>query len=120
MTTELSITKEDVEQWLAIRKEAATKIDPETAEVDCRYGYPADPYGVHHDLHPDEQVVGPVYFARSAGSEIWVSFYDLPEGTVKALWHRIDAGTLQIDWGLEGVCSDDPPATELPVAERCL
>jgi hypothetical protein len=35
--TGLSMTKEAVDQWLAIRKEAATKIDPETGEVDWRY-----------------------------------------------------------------------------------
>ena len=31
------------EQWLAIRKEAAVKIDPETAEVFWEYGYVIDP-----------------------------------------------------------------------------
>ncbi len=35
-----------VEQWLAIRKEAGLRIDPETAEVMWSYEYVADPYGV--------------------------------------------------------------------------
>ena len=38
-----SMTKE---QWLAVRKEAALQIDPETAEVDWIYAQTLDPYGV--------------------------------------------------------------------------
>ena len=36
--------------WLAIRKEAGRKIDPETAEVDWIYAQTLDPYGVYPDL----------------------------------------------------------------------
>ena len=39
--------KAEDEQWLAIRREAGLKIDPETAEVDWTYGQTLDPYGVH-------------------------------------------------------------------------
>ena len=35
------------EQWLAIRREAGLKIDPQTAEVDWAYARVADPYGVY-------------------------------------------------------------------------
>lgn len=42
-----------VEQWLAIRKEEAPKIDPATAEVTWWYAQTMDPYGVDPDL-PDE------------------------------------------------------------------
>ena len=101
MTTELSMTKEDVEQWLAIRKEVGTKINPETAEVGWQYGYTCDPYGVR-DLPPEMQQVSREYFARAPSSDIWVSFDDLPKETVHALWDRIDAGTLKIDWGYGG------------------
>jgi hypothetical protein len=38
--------KAEIEQWLAVRKEAGLKIDPETAEVDWDYGQTLDPYGV--------------------------------------------------------------------------
>jgi hypothetical protein len=31
------------------------------------------------------------YFARSPGSDVWVSFYDLPEKVVKALRERLKA-----------------------------
>src|SRR5262249_4109293 len=34
-----------VEEWLAIRKEAGLKIDPESAEVNWWYAQVADPYG---------------------------------------------------------------------------
>ena len=77
-----------VEQWLAIRKEAALKIDPETAEVDWTYGLTLDPYGVYPDLPEEYRQVGREYFACSPGSDIWVSFYDLPDATRDALWER--------------------------------
>src|SRR5262249_47340067 len=38
-----------VKQWLAIRKEAGLKIDPETAEVTWIFVFELDPYGVHPD-----------------------------------------------------------------------
>ena len=38
--------KTEIEQWLAIRKEAALKIDPQTAEVYSDYVLDMDPYGV--------------------------------------------------------------------------
>jgi hypothetical protein len=38
--------KFDAEQWLAIRKEAGLKIDPETAEVYWTYAQTEDPYGI--------------------------------------------------------------------------
>jgi hypothetical protein len=34
------------EQWLALRKDAALRTDPETAEVYCEHGQICDPYGV--------------------------------------------------------------------------
>jgi hypothetical protein len=80
--------KVDVEQWLAIRKEAELKIDPETAEVCWEYGQVMDPHGVHSDLPKECWQVGRQYFARSPGSDIWVHFYDLPDETRDALWER--------------------------------
>jgi hypothetical protein len=32
--------------------------------------------------------VGREYFARSPGSDIWVCFRDLPEGTASSLWEK--------------------------------
>ena len=76
-----------VEQWLAIRKEAALQIDPGTAEVDWTYVEISDPYGVHPDRLKDG-CFGRGYFARSPGSDVWVSFYDLPQKVRDALWER--------------------------------
>jgi hypothetical protein len=76
------------EQWLAIRREAGLKIDPETAEVMWTYTYVVDPYGIYDDLSEEEYCIGRSYFARSPGIDVWVSFYDLPEATRNALWER--------------------------------
>ena len=73
-------------EWLAIRKQAALAIDPKSAEVAWIYGLSFDCYGVNPDLPEELEVVGREYFARSLGSEIWVSFNDLPEATSEMLW----------------------------------
>jgi hypothetical protein len=70
-----------VEQWLAIRKEAGLRIDPETAEVMWVPAVWCDPYCVYPDAWEVCPQVGREYFARSAGSDIWVWFGDLPTET---------------------------------------
>ncbi len=80
--------KRSVEQWLAIRKEAAIHIDPETAEVTWEYGQILDPYGTDPNLPEECQCGGRKYFARSPDSDVWVCFYDLPAETRDALWDR--------------------------------
>jgi hypothetical protein len=82
------MTDEEREAWLAIRKEAGLKIDPETAEVEWAYALTLDPYGVYPDLPPEYQQVGREYFARSPGSDVWVDFGDLPEAARDALWKK--------------------------------
>ena len=52
-------------QWLAIRKEAGLKLDPETAEVEWCYAQTLDPYGVDPDLPEQCQQISREYFARS-------------------------------------------------------
>ena len=37
---------EEQERWLAVRREAAARLDPETAEVTFTWGDMTDPYGV--------------------------------------------------------------------------
>ena len=91
-----------VEHWLAIRKEAGLKIDPETAEVDWTYAQTLDPYGVDPDLPEEYRQVGREYFARSPGSDIWVWFGDLPKETREALWER-HKRNLAFPAGLEGL-----------------
>lgn len=87
MTNE-KMTAEEIENWLAIRKEAGLHIDPETAEVEWVYAYTLDPYGIYPELPEEFQQVGREYFARSPGSDVWVDFGDLPEATRDALWER--------------------------------
>src|SRR5262245_11137113 len=77
-----------VEEWLAIRKEAGLKIDPETAEVHWEFGQVVDPYGVE-GVPEGYECIGRQYFARSPGSDVWVSFCDLPQVTRDTLWKRV-------------------------------
>ena len=82
------MTDEERKIWLAIRKEAGLKIDPETAEVDWTYAATLDPYGIDPELPEENRDVGRQYFARAPGSDMWVSFYDLPKATRDALWKK--------------------------------
>ena len=82
------MTDEERKIWLAIRKEAGLKIDPETAEVDWTYAATLDPYGIDPELPEENRDVGREYFARAPGSDMWVSFYDLPKATRDALWKK--------------------------------
>ena len=83
------MTDQEVEEFLAIRKEAGLDIDPETAEVTWDYIRTLDPYGVYLDLPEECRQVGRGYFARNLESDIWVSFYDLPEEIRTALWSKL-------------------------------
>ncbi len=89
-----------VEQWLAIRKEEALKIDPDTAEVDWCYAQTLDPYGVDPDLPEECQQVGREQFARRPGSDVWVWFGDLPAKVRDELFKR-HKGKLMFPAGLE-------------------
>lgn len=89
------MTAKELEEFRSIRKEAGQHIDPATAEVDCEYGLPADPYGINPNLSGEYQQVGRVYFARSPGSDIWVCFRDLPEATREALWETLEQRLLE-------------------------
>jgi hypothetical protein len=60
------------------RREAALKIDPETAEVEWCFGQTTDPYD-EHVVSPEHWQVGRTYFARSPASDVWIWFGDLPE-----------------------------------------
>jgi hypothetical protein len=89
--------KQTVDQWLAVRKEAGLKIDPETAEVTWGYSDIGDPYGAV-PAHR-EGCIGRVAFARSLDSDIWVCFYDLPDETRAALW-KMHSPSLSFPAGL--------------------
>jgi len=87
--TETNNEENAIKEWLAIRKEAGLKIDPETAEVTWVYAQTLDPYNIYGQLPEEYQLVGREHFARSPGSDIWVHFRDLPDATIKALRKRI-------------------------------
>ena len=67
-------------------KKRLNDIEPETAEVMWDYGYTIDHYGVDPDLPEECRQIGRNYFARSPGSDVWISFRDLPDTTRTALW----------------------------------
>ena len=93
-----------VEQWLQLRKDEGSRIDPETAEVMLVYAHTLDPYGVDPDLPEELQQVGREYFARAPGGDIWVHFHDLLDETREKLgsMHR---SKLAFPAGLEGILS---------------
>ena len=86
------MTDDERNAWLASRKEAGLKIDPETAEVERRYVQTFDPYGVYPELPEQYQQVGWEYFVRSPGSDVWVWFEDLPDAIRIALWEKHQSG----------------------------
>ena len=75
-------------EWLAIRKKAGRQIDPKTAEVWWIFAQTLDPYGIYPELPEEYNHVEEQWFARSAGSDIWVCFSDLPDATRDALWEN--------------------------------
>ena len=74
-----------VKKLLQIRKKEGKKIDPYTAEVNWRYVQILDPYGLNPELPEEYQQIGREYFARCPGSNISVSFTDLPATTRETL-----------------------------------
>jgi hypothetical protein len=74
------------EEWRATRKEEGKKIDTRNAEVMWTYAQWDDPYGLLDNIPEEYACVGRAYFARRPGSDIWVSFDDLPAETHKELW----------------------------------
>ena len=80
------MNKIEIEEFMVARKAEGLRIDPATAEVDWCYVQIDDPYGLHDNLPPECDCVGRGYFARAPGSDIWVVFGDLPQGTRDRLW----------------------------------
>jgi hypothetical protein len=92
-----------VEQYLAIRRKAGRKIDPETAEIMWKYALTLDPYGIYPELPEEYQQVGREFFARSPGSDVWVEFGDLSDETRETLWARIGRAASASDDFVSGV-----------------
>jgi hypothetical protein len=107
--------KAEIEQWLAIRKEAGLKIDPETAEVDVTYGLTLDPYGVleEWELPKEFRQVGRQNWARAPGSDVWVHFSDLPD-TVREKIRARQGLRIAFPAGLEGMFAGANDDSEAP------
>ena len=75
-----------------LMKQEALKIDPKTAKVSQCWARTMDPYGFETDL-PSEMrdQIHLQCFARRPRGHLWVSFYDLPEDTVKLLYERLES-----------------------------
>jgi hypothetical protein len=80
--------KLSVEQWLEIRKEAASNIDPATARTTWTFADVLDPYGVEPRVPKGLSCIGRTCFARAPGSEIWVWYGDLPDEVRRRLIER--------------------------------
>ena len=59
---------EEQERWLAVRREAAAKLDPKTAEVTFNWGDICDPYELRAE--DKDACCGRNYYARSPGG-VW-------------------------------------------------
>src|SRR5262249_46706892 len=99
----MEMNDQEREQFRAVRREAGLKIDPETAEVAWIYAQTADPYGIEPELPEEYWQVGREYFARSPGSDVWVSFDDLPDATRDALWRKHESRLMFPAGLLQGV-----------------
>ena len=86
-----SISKTEYDRRMEERRAAGLLIDPSTAEIYWEYAYFFDVYGDGLPLLPLEEQVGRAYFARAPGSDIWVSFRDLPGATRDAIRERFRA-----------------------------
>lgn len=105
--TRVKITAEEQSDFLAVRKDAGSKIDPTTAEVYQSWGDYFDPY----------EIFGPssstsyqkLYWARSPGSDVWVAFRDLPDETRAALWSLLKARSQERQREQASTVGGEPP-----------
>ena len=85
------------QEYYAERHEAEKRLNPETViSVFVRHGHVVDPYGVYGDLSPEEKCVGLQYFASSPDEGV-ISFYDLPDQTLRRLEERGKSGAFDAE-----------------------
>jgi hypothetical protein len=87
--TREQMTKEELGQWVASRKEVGRAIDIKTCELGCWYTLDLDPYIVHN-LPEELQQIGKNYFVRSPESRGWVHAGDLPDEVRAAMYERME------------------------------
>jgi hypothetical protein len=83
------MTPEQLQQWIASRKEAGRSINIGTCELGRWAAYDCDPYGINPNLPEEMQQIGTNRFVRSPESRGWVWEGDLPMATAKAMYNRI-------------------------------
>jgi hypothetical protein len=92
----MAMTKAEIAEFLAQRRQAGLQIDAETAEIEWGSGNIQDPYGIGED--PEGMgCSGKLLFARAPGSDVWVYVEELPKTTAKALLERIRRATPGIE-----------------------
>src|SRR5262249_30700496 len=78
----MTMTKAEIAEYVAQRKQAGLLIDPETAEVEWWRANEQDPYAIGED--PEEMgCSNKCHFVRAPGSDMWIYLGDLPEATIK-------------------------------------
>lgn len=77
--------------WLAERKEAAKRIDPDNVEVRCGWTYVNDPYRVWPHPSNSDSKHDQCFAHTPGGDDGWVWFEDLPEATQEELGRKLDA-----------------------------
>jgi hypothetical protein len=85
------MTTEQIEQWIAGRKEAGAAIDIKTCELGCWPAmdcYPYDPFG-EGEINPYMTQVGTNRYVRSPDSNGWINEEDLPLEKFGAMYDRI-------------------------------
>jgi hypothetical protein len=75
------MSEAEIKAFYAEMERERLLIDPDTAEVLCKFGPLVDPYRIHPDLWDEHDCVGRQYFYRRPGSDVWVEFGELPEAT---------------------------------------
>ena len=61
----IKMNEQERAEFMARIEEAASKINPQTAEVIWTYALTLDPYGILPELSEEAQQVGREYFARA-------------------------------------------------------
>jgi hypothetical protein len=82
------MTEDELQRWVASRKEAGRIIDIETCELGKWYAYDCDVYGVR-DLPPEMRQVGTNRYVRLPESNGWINEEDLPVEKFRAMYDRI-------------------------------
>jgi hypothetical protein len=85
------VTEDEVEDFLARKREADLKIGGATAELDWFHGETLDPYELGIVIPEEMSYIERHYFACAPESDEWVEFGELPDETREVIWRRENA-----------------------------